>query len=74
MPGTKKKLTAKEKLRREERKRHRKYTKRVGKHVVFGKKIRSRMVRVAVKFADQLSRKAKVKGLSLPEYTAKLVK
>jgi hypothetical protein len=68
------KLSAKEKLRREERRRHKQYRKRVGKHVVFGKKVRSRMIRVAVKYADNLSRKAKAKGLSLPEYTAKLVK
>lgn len=73
-PATKKPLSKREKLRRDERRRHKRYMKRVGKHVVFGKKVRSRMIRVAVKFADQLSRKAKVKGLSLPEYTAKLVK
>lgn len=71
---TRRKLTAKEKLRLQERKRHRKYSKKVGNHVVFGKRVRSRMIRVAVKYADNLSRRAKAKGLSLPEYTARLVK
>ena len=69
-----KKLGPKGKLRLKERKRHRKYLKKVGDHVVFGKKVRSRMVRVSVKYADQLAKRARAAGLSLPEYTAKLVK
>lgn len=70
----KKPLTAKQKARMKERRRHRKYLRKVGNHVVFGKRVRSRMIRVSAKFADKLARKAKLDGRTITEYTERLAR
>jgi hypothetical protein len=69
---TKREAAAHEKLM--DKRRRKRLTRTVGGRRVFGKKIRSRMLRISTQYADLLAKRARKAGMSITEYTLRIAK
>lgn len=73
--ATRKKRTKRERIARErlmDKRRRKRLTGTLGGRRVFGRKVKSRMLRVSVKYADLLLKRAHKAKLSVTEYTLRL--